>query len=227
MAESVQRSKFSGGLLFSLPSLLSPLRGGCDRQGLATCFNVKSPRCQGGEEKNAWTSRFQPFLQTKAGADRLSKENLSSNFICCYCSLWNPLQTSQELERYFPGNTHKQINKLSWAENNLNIWEPAQACQASHRHSGTGKINLQPLLSVPESRNYITYPLYRRKMVSSENNLLCFCAQKTFLVIYFTGVGERISKWNYPWVSLSYLLNKPFGFSTHAVPRSKKEEDLD
>lgn len=65
------------------------------------------------------------------------KRKLSSNFICCYCSLWIPLQMSQEFERYFSGNTHKQINKLSQAEDIFNIWEPAQACQASHRHSRT------------------------------------------------------------------------------------------
>lgn len=96
------------------------------------------------------------------------KIKLSSNLICCYCSLWIPLKMSQEFERYFSGNTHKQINKLSQAEDNLNIWEPAQACQASHRHSRTGKINLQPLISVPESRSYITHSLHEENCVFLE-----------------------------------------------------------
>lgn len=110
------------------------------------------------------------------------KRKLSSNLICCYCSLWIPLQMSQEFERYFSGNTHKQINKLPQAEDNFNIWEPAQACQASHRHSRTGKINLQPLIFVPESRSYITHPLCKENCVCLEY-LVLLLYSKTFQFI--------------------------------------------
>lgn len=136
---------------------LCAFRQACGRGGFATCLNVSLKDVRRRKE-NYPMSRFQPFLWPKQKQTDL-KRKLSRNFICCYCSLWIPLQMSQELERYFSGNTHKQINKLSQAEDNFNIWEPAQACQASHRHSGTGKINLQPPIPVPASRNYITHPL--------------------------------------------------------------------
>lgn len=138
--------------------LLYTFRQVCDRGGFATRLNAKAQGCQERKE-NYWMSRFQPFIWPKQ-KQAYFKKKLFSNLICCYCSLWIPLQMSQEFERYFSGNTHKQINKLSQAEDNLNIWEPAQACQASHRHSRTGKINLQPPISLPESRSYITHPLY-------------------------------------------------------------------
>lgn len=127
-------------------------------------FKSKVSRMSGGEKKITECHVSSPSYD-QSRSRHTFKRKLSSNIICCYCSLWIPLQMSQELERYFSGNTHKQINKLSQAEDNLNIWEPAHACQASHRHSGTGKINLQPPISVPESRNCITHPLHEENCI--------------------------------------------------------------
>lgn len=134
------------------------------QRGFCHMFKCKVSRMSGGEKKITECHVSSPSYD-QSRSRHTFKRKCSSNIICCYCSLWIPLQMSQELERYFSGNMHKQINKLSQAEDNLNIWEPAQACQASHRHSGTGKINLQPLISVPKSRIYINHPLYEENCV--------------------------------------------------------------